>query len=146
MIKIELIARSLIIAVTTLCICQIFKVIFYSIKNKSLEWHYLISPGGMPSTHSAFVTSLAFSIGFLKGFDTELFAVSFVFAGIIVHDSFRLRGTVGIHSRILKSISHLIPEEKKEDIPLLVGHTFPEIIAGVFIGIISAFILKFIFI
>ena len=146
MIKIELLNRALIIAVTTLTICQIFKFIFYSIKNKCLEWHYFVSPGGMPSTHSAFVTSLTFSIGFLRGFNTEIFAISFVYAGIIVYDSFRLRGTVGIHSRILSSISHLIPEEKKENIPLMVGHTIPEIIVGVIIGIIFAFILKFIFV
>lgn len=146
MIKFVFLSRSLLIAVTTLSICQVFKVIFYSIKNKKIEWHFFILPGGMPSTHSAFVTSLAFSIGFLYGFNTDIFAVSFVFAGIIVHDSFRLRGTVGIHSRILKSISHLIPEPKKEKIPLLVGHTFPEIVAGVIIGIIFAFLLKFVFI
>ena len=146
MIRIDLISRSLLIAVTTLSICQVYKLIFYSVKNKKLEWHFLVSPGGMPSSHSAFVTSLTFALGFLYGFDTDMFAVSFVFAGIIVYDSFRLRGTVGIHSRVLKSISHLIPEDKKEKIPVLVGHTFPEIVAGVIIGIVFAFLLKFVFI
>jgi uncharacterized protein len=146
MIKIDLISRSLLIAVTTLSFCQVFKVIFYSIKNKKMEWHYLVSPGAMPSTHSAFVTSLTFSLGFLYGFNTDIFAVAFVFAGIIVHDSFRLRGTVGIHSRVLDSISHLIPKDKKEKIPMLVGHSFAEIVAGVIIGIVSAYFLQFVFI
>jgi acid phosphatase family membrane protein YuiD len=146
MLRIDLISRSLLIAVTALSLCQVFKVIFYSIKNKKPELHYLISPGGMPSTHSAFVTALTFSLGFSYGFNTDLFAVSFVFAGIIVHDSFRLRGTVEIHSRILKNLLHLVPEDKKEKIPMVVGHTFPEIVAGVIVGIVSAYFLDFVFI
>ena len=132
----QLLSPALIIAVLVQVLCQIYKVVFYSVKERKLAWHYLFSAGGMPSAHSAFVTSLSISIGLLRGFNSELFALAFVFSAIIIHDSFNVRGTVQIHSRILQKLTLLLPAAEQEYIPGRVGHTIPEIIVGVIAGIV----------
>ena len=99
----------------------------------------------MPSSHSAFVTALSISIGLWNGFQSELFAVSFVFTAVIIYDAYRLRGTVQTHSRILKKCQALLPGKEQEDIEEMVGHSIPEIIAGIITGGIFAGALYFVF-
>jgi acid phosphatase family membrane protein YuiD len=136
---------SLVSAVITQVLCQITKFISYSIRDKALKTKYLFTAGGMPSSHSAFVTALSLSIGLWNGFKTDLFAVSFVFAAIIIYDAYRLRGTVQTHSRVLKKCMALLPEEEQEEVEEMVGHTIPEIIAGIIAGGIFASALYLLF-
>ena len=147
MIRFDAISPSLLTAVVIQVLCQVFKVVFYSIKNGKPEWHRLIHPGGMPSAHSAFVTALSVSIGMNNGFNSELFALSFVFSIIIIYDSIRLRGAVQTHSEIIAKLSRLLPKEERQPVPQNVGHNLCEIAAGILVGgiwalLISGFILK----
>lgn len=114
------------------------KFISYSVRDKALNIKYLFTAGGMPSSHSAFVTALSVSIGLWNGFQSDLFAVSFVFSAVIIYDAFRLRGTVQKHSRILNKFMKLLPEKEQEHVEEMVGHSMPEIIAGVIFGAIIA--------
>ena len=98
--------------------------------------HYFFSPGGMPSAHSAFVTSLTTAIGIEAGFGSRLFAVSFVFSVIVIYDAFRLRGTVELHSRALNRLYKKLPENERIEMPTMVGHSLDEIAAGIAVGVI----------
>ena len=129
-----LLSRSLITAVSIQLLCQVFKVVYYSLKEKRWALQMFISAGGMPSAHSAFVTALTVSIGFTSGLNSELFAVSSVFSIIIIYDSIRLRGAVQTHSRLLKRLSELLPPQSRLAVPEHVGHRFDEILAGIFVG------------
>ena len=51
---------------------QIIKILVYLIKNKKFAWKDLIVTGGMPSSHSAFVTSLVTIIYLMEGITTSL--------------------------------------------------------------------------
>jgi acid phosphatase family membrane protein YuiD len=136
---------SLISALIVEVLSQVSKFISYSVKDKALNIKYLFTAGGMPSSHSAFVTALSVSIGLWNGFQSDLFAVSFVFSAVIVYDAFRLRGTVQEHSRILNKCMHLLPKKEQEHVEEMVGHTIPEIIAGVIFGGIIAVAIYFLF-
>ena len=57
---------------------QIFKVIYDLITTKKLNFKRIMGAGGMPSSHSAVVTSLATLIGKYQGVDTPIFAMSVV--------------------------------------------------------------------
>ncbi|MBN1409279.1 MAG: divergent PAP2 family protein [Spirochaetales bacterium] len=118
-------------------LCQITKLIIYSIVDKKFRIKYLFTAGGMPSSHSAFVTSLTVSVGLYSGVSSEFFAIAFVFAAVIIYDAFRLRGTVQIHSRVIKKLLQDLGREHDEEIPEMVGHSIPEIIVGIIAG--SAF-------
>jgi len=126
---------SLIIAVAVQLLCQFFKVVFYSIKDRKVGIHYFFSPGGMPSAHSAFVTSLTTAIGIEAGIGSQLFAVSFVFSVIVIYDAFRLRGTVELHSKALNSLYKKLPEDERIEMPTMVGHSLDEIAVGIVTGI-----------
>jgi hypothetical protein len=129
---------TLLIALAVQISCQIFKVIFYSIKNKKLSLSYFTTAGGIPSSHTAFVTALTTMIGIRHGIKSDLFAVSAVFTSIVVYDAFRLRGHVqNAAVTINKLITEHFPEENTK-LSEMVGHTIPEIAAGLIFGIAAA--------
>jgi acid phosphatase family membrane protein YuiD len=136
---------SLVMGVIVHIACQVFKVIYYSVKKRKLSLHYLLSAGGMPSTHSAFTATVSLSLGLTRGFDSEYFAIAAAFTAIVIYDSLRLRGAVQTHSDILLKLSDRLPEEDRAKIPRMVGHTFGEIVVGLAIAIaasVAGFLLK----
>lgn len=130
---------SLICAVVVQVLCQFFKVIYYSAKDGKLQFHYFVTAGGMPSAHSAFVTALTVSVALSAGAASEIFAVSCVFAAIVIYDSYRLRGTVERHSHTLIRLLKLLPQEQRIELPHMVGHSVSEILIGMVVGGGAAF-------
>ena len=63
---------------------QLFKLIYDLVKTKKFNFKRILGAGGMPSSHSAVVTSLATLIGKYEGVNTPLFALSFVFAFVVL--------------------------------------------------------------
>jgi acid phosphatase family membrane protein YuiD len=127
-------SRSLLVAVAVQLASQLFKVVFYSLRERRLRLDYFISTGGMPSAHTAFVSALTVSLGLYHGFASEFFAVAFVFSVIIVYDLVRVRGAVHAHSRILAILLEKVQLRQKITLPHLVSHSLPEILAGLVVG------------
>ena len=125
---------SLLCAVTIQLLCQMFKVVFYSLKEHRLRLNYFVSTGGMPSGHTAFVSALTVSVGLNRGFSAEFFTIVFVFSSIIVYDIVRVRGAVQTHSRILTVLLEKLPPEDRIQLPQLVGHTIGEVLIGLAVG------------
>ncbi len=131
--------RSLAIAVAVQVICQVVKFATASFRLKKLSWRHLATFGGMPSAHSAFVTALATSIGIFEGFGTDLFALAAVFGGIVIFDAYKLRGNVQKQAIVLNRIqSRALPEAERLTINEMVGHTVPEIVAGIALALVVA--------
>ena len=76
-------------------IAQLLKVILTLIFNRKLDIRRFIGAGGMPSSHSALVVSLATSVGKLEGYDSPIFAVAFTFALIVMYDAAGIRRAAG---------------------------------------------------
>jgi acid phosphatase family membrane protein YuiD len=137
-----LVSVSLVAAVCVQLICQAFKYIFYSIREGRSNFSYFLSAGGMPSSHSAFVTALTVSVGLRGGFNTEVFAAAFVFSAIVIYDSYRLRGAVENHARMLKKLAERHPDVDAAGITEMVGHSPLEILAGIGFGGGAAVLLR----
>jgi len=115
---------------------QLIKIIVLYFKHKTLSWHDLIVTGGMPSSHSSFVVSLATIIYLIEGITTA-FAVSLVLAFIVIRDAFGLRRTVGEEGII---INQLLKKQKiKTNTHFSMGHTPLQVIIGSLIGLITSF-------
>ena len=127
-------SRCLVVAVAVQLACQLFKVVFYSLKQGRLRPDYFVSTGGMPSAHTAFVSALTVSVGLQLGFASELFAVAFVFSAIIIYDLVRVRTAVHAHSQILALLVEKMQLRRKIVLPHLVSHSIPEILAGLAAG------------
>jgi acid phosphatase family membrane protein YuiD len=136
---------SLITSILIHILCQLFKLVYYSIKNKKFRAGYFFSPGGMPSTHTAFTSTLTISLGLTKGFDSPFFAIPFVFSAVVIYDSLRLRGAVQLHAEQLKKLMKLLPDSERKDIPQMVGHTLSEIIAGIILAVIFSLAFYYLF-
>jgi acid phosphatase family membrane protein YuiD len=127
-------SASLVTAVAVQLVCQLFKIVFYSLRERRFLPGYFFSAGGIPSAHTAFVTALTVSIGFKLGPDSEIFAVSFVFSAIVIYDIVRVRAAVQSHSRILERLMEKLPVGQRIELPPAVGHTFPEVLIGLAVG------------
>ncbi|MFH1444827.1 MAG: divergent PAP2 family protein [Candidatus Peregrinibacteria bacterium] len=89
---------------------------------------HLFQQGGMPSTHSAFVTSLLIVVGRKTGADSVEFAIAVVFACVVWYDAIGVRAVLGEQARVLNVLQHF--HRLKETL----GHSFTEVFAGITFG------------
>ena len=125
-------------------IAQVLKVTFDLLSKRKIDFRRLVSAGGMPSSHSAFVVALSTSVGFSQGFDSALFAVSATFAGIIMYDAAGVRRAVGIQAGILNEILEDAQKHRpvgEQKLKELIGHTPFEVFAGAVLGFLIAYFL-----
>lgn len=128
------------VSILAWAIAQFFKIISWAFVSRELNFKRLVEPGGMPSSHSAFVTSLATGIGLREGFHSTLFALATVFALIVMYDASGVRRAAGKQARVLNAIiedlnrRQLHPERLRE----LLGHTPFEVLIGALLGIVVA--------
>ncbi|GAP62254.1 hypothetical protein ARMA_0677 [Ardenticatena maritima] len=101
------------------------------------------STGGMPSTHSAIVAGLATSVALQHGLADTRFAITVVFAGIVMYDAAGIRRAAGLHARILNQIlaelfeGHPLSQAQLRE---LLGHTPLQVLVGAIVGIASAWV------
>ncbi|MFW5769371.1 MAG: divergent PAP2 family protein, partial [Spirochaetota bacterium] len=112
----SLLPATLIIAALVQVSCQIFKLVYYSIKDRKLEIGYFTATGGIPSSHSAFVSALSVTVGIRNGFTSDIFAVSAVFSIIVMYDALRLRGVVQQQSKLLNRLTSKYHPEEYENL------------------------------
>lgn len=86
------------------CVAQILKVIIESIKDRHLNFSYLITMGGMPSSHAALVCALATTVAVVYGVGSAVFAISAFFALVVMYDAAGVRQTVSTQSTMLNHI------------------------------------------
>lgn len=127
-------------------IAQVLKVIINLFINKKIIWERLIGDGGMPSGHSATVSSLAVITGLVSGFSSFAFAVTAILAVIVCHDAMGVRQETGKQSIMLNEIIQILEEKNLPEVKLkeLVGHTPLQVIAGILIGIGNACLMYYV--
>lgn len=134
--------RILIAAGIAWAVSQISKTILHTIINGKLDWSRLKGDGGMPSSHSASVTALAVATGMVCGIDSPFFAMAVVFAAITCHDAMNSRREIGKHSVVLNELIKKIEQEEPFEVVLkeFVGHTPLQVLIGILVGGIIAFL------
>ena len=118
-------------------IIQLWKFVFDIIKNKKVNLKRLIGAGGMPSSHSAVVSSLATLIGKSEGVGSPIFALSCIFALVVMYDATGVRRAAGKQARILNQIinSKEVKVNVTEKLVEFLGHTPFEVFVGFILGI-----------
>jgi len=136
--------KALWIPAAAWCVAQVMKVIIESIKDRHLNFSYLITMGGMPSSHAALVCALATTIAVVYGVGSALFAISAFFALVVMYDAAGVRQTVSTQSTMLNRIVDELFKrnpEFQQRVRELIGHTKFEVAAGAILGIVFAFLL-----
>ena len=94
--------------------------------------------GGMPSSHSALVTSLCVTIGFRHGLHSDLFIFSLCFFLVVIRDAFGVRRSSGIQARKLNDIGNELKEkgiiDNFKNLKNVDGHTPMEVLCGCLLG------------
>ncbi len=91
-----------------------------------------IGYGGMPSNHSAIVSSMVALIGVSEGINHPAFGVALTLAFIVILDAHSLRREVGKHAHYINQLLPVTTSKLRERM----GHSFLEIVVGVMVGVV----------
>ena len=141
--------QVLVVALLACLTAQGLKVVIELIRDREVNFRYLVTTGGMPSAHSALVGALATAIGQSMGWSSPDFAIACLFAVIVMYDAAGVRQAAGKQAKLLNQITeelfqdgHNFNEEKLKE---LLGHTPFQVLVGLMLGIfISMFSYKLI--
>ncbi len=134
--------RVLQASVMAWAIAQISKFFIDLLWRRKINFRALTTMGGMPSSHSAAVSSLATGIAIIDGMGSTLFALALWFAAVTMYDAAGIRRSAMIQAKILNQMidelfqGHPISEVKLRE---LLGHTPVEVLAGMLLGIFVAY-------
>ena len=142
-------------ALFSIFFAQFVKIPIHFLMTRKLDWKLFTSTGGMPSSHSAAVTSLCTAIAYETGIDSNLFAVATVFAVIVMFDATGVRFQAGKQAVVInqmrvdfqnfvaqtKEWPHMKNEEKIEELKTLLGHKPIEVFMGALTGIAISIII-----
>lgn len=137
--------KILIIPICAWALAQLLKTLIALFQGKGLDFRFLFSSGGMPSSHSVIVTSLATTAGIIEGFSSAIFAIAAILALIVLYDAAGVRQAVGqqaiVLNRLVREIRFREPLTKIEtDLRELIGHTPFQVVVGAAFGIIFAWL------
>ncbi len=122
-------------------LAQVLKIPIDYLRERRWNWASFFAAGGMPSSHSALVTSTAIAVGLYYGFDNPLFGVAVAIGMIVVYDATGIRRQAGIQAQRINLLveellqGHPISQEHLREV---LGHTPLEATGGVLLGIVTA--------
>jgi len=134
-------------AVVSFFIAQITKISVEFYRTKRVDIFLIISSGGMPSSHSAFVTAMATVVGIREGFSSSIFAVAAVISIVVMYDAAGVRRAAGKQAEVINKIVENIENQGvvlDKKLKEILGHSPVEVfmgaVLGIAIGLISAYI------
>lgn len=142
-------------ALSAIFFAQFIKVPLHYIALRKIDWKLLTSTGGMPSSHSAAVTALTTAIALKEGLHSNLFAISAVFAVIVMFDATGVRRHAGEQATVLNKLvadfnrflvdakywQNKPAQEKRRELKELLGHQPIEVFFGGLTGILLTLVL-----
>lgn len=129
-----------------LFLAQALKVIISLFTERKLNFRKFLDTGSMPSSHTSSVVSLATAIGIREGIQSSIFAISIVFAVVVMYDATGVRRAAGKQASVLNKIVINIKKREgyaiiEENLKELLGHTPLEVLGGTVLGIMVAFLM-----
>jgi hypothetical protein len=136
----------LVSSVMAMTLGQAFKILYYYVVDKKVNFRHFFEAGGMPSAHSAMVSSLVLSVGIQEGWGSAVLAVAVAFACIVIYDAVGVRRATGKQSMIIKRILDDMNKTDRisdENLHEYMGHSPLEAFVGIIFGIMIALIMYF---
>lgn len=129
-------------------LAQLIKLPLNYALHREWDWSLLIAAGGMPSSHSALVTGASTAVGLQEGWASPMFAIAAIVAAVVIYDATGVRRQAGDHARVLNLMidelltGHPLAEKELKEV---LGHTPREVIAGIALGILIAYLMVRVF-
>lgn len=128
--------RIAIMSILAWFIAQVIKFILTLFTEKKADYSRFYGAGGMPSSHSSTVTTLAVCMGQEFGFDSAYFAVCMVFGIIVMYDAAGVRLAAGKQAAAINLLFNYQGVKRDEQLKELLGHTPLQVFAGFLLGIV----------
>ncbi|WP_456278639.1 divergent PAP2 family protein [Bacillus sp. AK128] len=140
--------KGMVTAITTIGLAQFIKIPLKKIKTGQWDWGTFVETGGMPSSHSAGVTSLATFIALKKGVPTVDFALASVFGMIVMYDAQGIRRQTGELTLLVNDMEeeleqmkgeadHHFHDKKDRKLKEMLGHQPEEVLGGAILGLLT---------
>ncbi|HJV44613.1 MAG TPA: divergent PAP2 family protein [Bacillota bacterium] len=137
--------KAIVTALSSVVTAQGLKIPFEYATTGKWNLKSAFIPGGMPSSHSAGVTSLATYVGLSKGFRSPEFAISTMLGLIVMYDAAGVRFHAGETAMVVNDLENRMeqvyeshPEygeiKKRKELEERLGHLPSEVVAGAFLG------------
>lgn len=136
--------RILLTGVAAWALSQILKVFIHRIVTGKFVLERFSGDGGMPSSHSATVTSVAVASGLMCGWDSPSFAIALIMAVVVMHDAMGVRLETGKQAKAINEIiEHILMDDAVDLTPdkvlkEFVGHTPLQVLVGSLLGLAVA--------
>ena len=121
-------------------LAQVLKFVITLVTKHKLDWRHILSSGGMPSSHSAFVCACAAAMGYMYGWASPTFTVAAVVAIVVMYDASNVRRAAGEQAKILNYIMDHWTEMKPalfgKELKEFLGHTPFQVLMGGLLGIV----------
>lgn len=119
-------------------LAQALKIVIELIRTRRLNLLRFFDNGGMPSSHTALVTTLTAGVWEFAGPSSSLFSVTLVFGLYFIFEAAGLRQEVGKQARLLNELADELRQTHHIDrsrLKELVGHTWGEVFGGFVFGL-----------
>jgi acid phosphatase family membrane protein YuiD len=139
---------TLLVVVISWFSAQAIKIVIYRFKEKRWNLRHFFEAGGMPSAHSAAVTSLTLGVALSTGWDSPLFTTCLVFALIVMYDATGVRRAAGKQAEILNKIVDDIYSSGKikiEKLKEILGHDPIEVFGGATLAVIATLLTYYVY-
>ncbi len=127
---------------------QIIKTVINFGVTKDFNAERLVGAGGMPSSHSAFVSSLVIATAKQCGCSSPEFAITFALACVVIYDAMGVRRAAGEQAKVINQLTDSLFKNYGQDtivasqLKELLGHTPIEVLAGIALGVSIATFFK----
>ncbi|MGO4888042.1 divergent PAP2 family protein [Anaerobacillus sp. MEB173] len=143
-------SRGVFTALLAIILAQFLKIPLKQRETKQWKWQTFFESGGMPSSHSAAVTSLATYIGLKLGVRSLDFALSVIFGLIVMYDAQGVRRYAGETSVRVNELDEKVEalagenpgvyhEKKEKELKEKIGHQPEEVAGGALLGLTVGF-------
>jgi acid phosphatase family membrane protein YuiD len=143
--------RAILTGLGTIALAQALKLPLEYATNGTWNWKTLFRTGGMPSSHSAGVASLATYIAMKQGVKAVDFAISSIFGLIVMYDAMGIRRHAGEMAVELNELDEPVEQladkhpgmfhrERRAELKEELGHLPQEVAAGALLGIAAGMI------
>lgn len=120
-------------------LAQASKVLVALVGQRQWRPGLLFANGGMPSSHTATVTTLSLAVGSLEGYASSVFSLVLVFSFYVIFEATGLRQEIGHQAQLLNDLMDESLAGQAVDrrrLRELVGHTWPEVAGGMVVGVV----------
>ena len=130
--------------ITAGLICQLLKLVIYSVMEKKFIPGGLFKPDGMPNVHAAVFASLSTVIGIKYGYSSLLYSVAATYSIVILHDTMRVKREkekqVDVLNRIISSLDRDGKFESNR-IKRVLHYRPLDVLGGVVLGVALSYLL-----